>query len=250
MLTNHTGKELTLGMWWDYEAKQWQNMDRPHALSVAPIDWDGDGDLDLVQGTTKGALYLIRNQGSAQVPAFASTGEGTGIEIPSGYSMPIAADWDGDGLLDLLSGSDSGAVYLVRNRGTAQEPRFENAEILLAAHLGKPGTGPATDTQIAVGDLNGDGYPDLIVGDQSAYTDDSHLSAKDRARGEEVRGQLAAMSDVIQAYYGSDEAAKAAIDPADLARLTELLELQQQYAPKYIRHGYVWMYLREKPQAP
>ncbi len=250
MLTNKDGKELILGAWWNYEASEWTALDQPHALSVAPVDWDGDSDLDLIQGTSKGGLYLIRNEGSAQKPAFAAVGKAIGIEIPSGYSMPIVADWDGDGLWDILSGSDSGAVYLVRNRGTANEPRFEQAEVLLEAHQGKRGTGPATDTQVAVGDLNGDGYLDLLVGDHTAYSDDSHLSQEDRARGEEVRRELATMNEVIQAYYGQDEEAKAALDPADVDRLTNLLELQQKYAPKYIRHGYVWMYLREKPQAP
>lgn len=247
MMNNRDGNELILGAWWDYDGGQWMSLDRPHALSVAVLDVDQDGDLDFVQGTSKGGLYLCRNEGSAQEPAFASAGESLGIEIKSGYSMPIAADWDGDGDQDLICGSDSGAVYLSRNDG---QGGFSQPVMLLAAHIGDPGSGPATDTQVAVGDLNGDGLMDLLVGDNSAMRDDSHLTEEDRSRGEEVQREIMAMSDLLEVYYGDDEEAKAALDPKEVDRLQKLMAMQRELSPKYVRHGYVWMYLQKAPQGP
>lgn len=247
MVRNQDGGELILGAWWDYDGGGWQKLDEPHALSVAVLDADNDGDLDLVQGTSKGGLYLCRNIGTKEKPVFANGGEAIGGEIKSGYSMPIAADWDGDGDQDLVCGSDSGAVYLVRNDGKGG---FDAPVVLLAAHIGEPGTGPATDTQVAVGDLNGDGLMDLMVGDNSSRRDDSHLTEEQRSRGEEIQRELMEMSEVLQAYYGDDEEAKAALDPKDVERMHKLMELQREFSPKYVRNGFVWMYLQKATEGP
>ena len=54
----------------------------------------------------------------------------------SGHAAPAVADWDGDGRWDILSGSDSGAVYFCRNTGEPGATRFDEPEVLIPPHKG------------------------------------------------------------------------------------------------------------------
>ncbi len=69
-------------------------------------------------------------------------------------------DADGDGALDLLLGSRSGAVALFRNRGAL---RFEEAE----GAAGLPAD--AAVTALASADLDGDGDEDVVVADRDRW---------------------------------------------------------------------------------
>src|SRR5262245_19555752 len=78
---------------------------------------------------------------------------------------PVLADWDGDGLPDLILGvskssTDSSGrlgVYWCRNVGTKREPKFGPPQLLVADNERVRTTG------ICVADWNGDGRPDLIA---------------------------------------------------------------------------------------
>ena len=78
---------------------------------------------------------------------------------------PVLADWDGDGLSDLIlgvseqstDGSRRRGVYWCRNVGTKRVPKFGPPQLLVADKDRWETTG------ICVADWNGDGRPDLIA---------------------------------------------------------------------------------------
>jgi hypothetical protein len=177
------------------------------------FDWDGDGDIDIICGNTAGHIAFIENLSGPGVakPKWAAPrlleADGTVIrpmagangsiqgpcEAKWGYTTQTIADWDGDGLPDLIVNSILGRVEWYRNIGTRTEPRlaaaqpveveWEGAQPELAWGWMKP-KGKALLTQwrttpVAV-DWNGNGLTDLVMLDQEGY-----LCFFERARAED-----------------------------------------------------------------
>jgi hypothetical protein len=130
----------------------------PRGSNTTPAlgDLDGDGDLDLLVGEASGSLNHYRNDGSRSAPVFTLISE-TFEEIKAGRrSAPLLADVDGDGDLDLLVGTDEGGLALFRNEGSRAAWRFVR-DAGFAPEV-PPMSAPAA------GDLDGDGRPELLVG--------------------------------------------------------------------------------------
>jgi hypothetical protein len=168
------GARLRVGQYWDYDTKKWTGVPTSEfkeflGIAATPVDWDADGDFDLLLGTNQGRVFLRLNEGTRQAPAFATESiavqaGGAAMALPNDHhAMPVVADWDGDGAWDLLSGSNTGAVWWWRNTGTDGAPASEAPRTLLGKSKDKDG--PGQRTQVAVADWDGDGRPDLIVGD-------------------------------------------------------------------------------------
>jgi len=152
-----------------------------HVQMIVPVavDWDGDGDTDLVCGDEDGRVALIEHTGTVAdgVPRFLPPAyfrqEAADLKFGA-LVTPAAADWDGDGDTDLVCGNTSGQVGWFENLGGVPPkwaaPRLlEVAGAPLRVTAGPNGSiqGPAEAkwgyTQPSVADWDGDGDLDLIV---------------------------------------------------------------------------------------
>jgi hypothetical protein len=95
------------------------------------------------------------------------------------YSSPMACDWDGDGDWDLLIGNDMGFVYLCENVGTKERPVFKQGTPLTTVDgellrimredvlHDADGERYCGQTKVVFADWDGDGLPDLILGNNT-----------------------------------------------------------------------------------
>lgn len=162
--TSPEGGETTLG---EGLSLEYQGEEQLGAGSVVPfvVDWDGDWKKDLLVGDSEGHLYLYRNQGSDASPLFLKREEVTTVSgnlLASGGLAPSMADWDGDGLPDLLVGNGDGTIRWVRNVGEPSQPAFEDSSSPIL--VGEAVLNVGGKTRPWVTDLDQDGRKDLIVG--------------------------------------------------------------------------------------
>ncbi|MBT6155614.1 MAG: VCBS repeat-containing protein [Planctomycetaceae bacterium] len=163
------------------------------------IDWDGDGDEDILSGNTAGYIALFKNLGGYP-PRWAAeqklkaggktiriqAGNNGSIQGPCeakwGYTTLTAGDWNHDGLPDLVVNSIWGKVVWYRNVGTREKPKLAAAEPIEVAWTGKSPK-PAWNWWNPVGnnfvtqwrttpvlvDWNRDGLNDLVMLDHEGY---------------------------------------------------------------------------------
>ena len=146
------------------------------ASRVAVADLNGDGKPDvLIGGRDRGFLGVVYGPlaGKDELTVQRMWPEGQ-EPYPPGTRLstnPVLADWDGDGLPDLILGLRGGerrrGVYWCRNVGTKREAKFGPSQLLVADVRGEI-------TGICVADWNGDGRPDLIAS-RMAYKGNSTL---------------------------------------------------------------------------
>ena len=157
---------------------------------VTLFDWNRRGLPDLIFGNYTGDVVKIPNTGSATAPAYAEPAKYEQVRIPISVKRPwgnlfapCAVDWNKDGKPDLLLGEGSysaNAVYVLLNQSSGSEPKFtEEQRYYLCYGDGREQLMPT------VADWNGDGLPDVLVGDRKG-TVSVHLNHAKWKPGDEL----------------------------------------------------------------
>ncbi|MEM8735208.1 MAG: VCBS repeat-containing protein [Planctomycetota bacterium] len=158
-----------------------------HVQMITPtaVDWDSDGDLDLVVGDEDGRVALVENTGDLvdrkpvfQQPTYFRQ-EADTLKFGA-LATPYAYDWDQDGDEDILCGNTAGAIGFFENLGLGDDdmPRWEAPRLLhtidgeetvpFRVMAGQHGSiqGPCEAkwgyTTFSVADWDGDGDGDIV----------------------------------------------------------------------------------------
>lgn len=125
-----------------------------------PVDFNGDGKMDLICGSADGGLYFFEGSGMNEnyelgmETVFTDTA-GNPVSVGA-YSSPTLADLDHDGINEIVTGSEEGLIRCFKPIGGMM---LEDLGVILETGM--------VDAMPSVGDLNGDGVEDMAVGSRN-----------------------------------------------------------------------------------
>jgi hypothetical protein len=156
---------------------------RMHVQMITPtaIDWDHDGDQDLIVGDEDGRVAFLEHTGQLDkngTPKFLSPKyfQQDADDLKFGaLATPVGYDWDHDGDEDILSGNTAGNIAFFENLDGKPAPKWaapvllksDNKTIHIQAGPNGSIQGPCEAkwgyTTLSIGDWNHDELPDIMI---------------------------------------------------------------------------------------
>ncbi len=151
------------------QARQLMSADQPIAVAQGAypcaVDYDLDGNKDLLVGSKDGTITLFTNNGSDDRPAFTGSRllqAGDAVINAGSNAAPFVVDFNNDGAQDLLMGTGEGYLTLFINQGSSAEPAYGPAVVLKDAQGAEMNVGSYCAPHVV--DWNGDNKKDLLLG--------------------------------------------------------------------------------------
>jgi len=129
------------------------------------VDWNSDGQWDLISGDVSGYLNVYIRSGDSLI-AHEEYRLLNGNLLDVGYnSFPAVFDWNGDGMKDLIVGSQDSVLRFYLNQTSDTWPMFQDYQAVIAGDT----TIDFRHANPCMFDLDEDGRKDLVVGHYDGY---------------------------------------------------------------------------------
>ncbi|MGH9153533.1 MAG: FG-GAP repeat domain-containing protein, partial [Acidimicrobiales bacterium] len=156
-----------------------------HLSSPTVADVNGDGVKDIAVGSLNGLLYVLDGRSGAALPGWPQPVQPRAGRTAAVESSPTVADLDNDGTVEIIVGAGSveqttvgqPGGLVVFNRDGSVRWRMEGQDRFNQWTDGPPdGVGDGVISTPAVGDVDGDGFKDIVFGgfDHQVYAKDRH----------------------------------------------------------------------------
>ena len=138
-------------------------------LTPTVADWNADGKPDLIVGDRRGTVGVYLNPGDwkpgteLRLATMVNFGNNQSLGTPV---APVAADYNGDGMFDLIIGKGNGRVAVSVNAGQKGEPKFGPAVDIVGANLWSDNIRKPSSWTLDAGNNRGNLYAYISVSDE------------------------------------------------------------------------------------
>ncbi|MCE1188974.1 MAG: T9SS type A sorting domain-containing protein [Ignavibacteria bacterium] len=123
-------------------------------------DIDGDGDYDMLLGRDLTNFVFYRNVGTKTAPVWQDNSSIFQAANTANYwKVPVLFDYNKDGKVDLIFGTDDGTLYYYQNVGSTAVPAWQQNSSLFYV-IKTSGNSPT----VSLGDFDKDGDLDMLCG--------------------------------------------------------------------------------------
>ncbi len=132
------------------------------------MDWNGDGNNDLIVGDGLSNVYLFLSNSSSKHPVFNNrTLLLTNNDLAGAERVtPISHDWNNDGNKDIIAGGMDGQIKIYINKGKDSAPFFDDYSLL---QINQNTFDIGSRSAPRIYDYDKDGLQDILVGKVSGY---------------------------------------------------------------------------------